>query len=223
MGGAAPSLIGCGVNDQEASYHMTLLASKLGTLFRDRCIDVVVTHPYEGGHPDHDATAFAVNLARRALVRHGVLPPDLIEMTSYHADTAGNFTTSAFLPGGPAVTVAELPPEDQERKQAMFACFGTQARALKAFQTKRELFRPAPNYDFARAPHSGTLHYERRDWGISGVRWRAPALSASGSTISLASARPPLATCSEKLGLRTRLERGGTMTAASGWRSAIAS
>ena len=33
--------------------------------------DVVLTHPYEGGHSDHDSTAFAVHLAAGILRRDG--------------------------------------------------------------------------------------------------------------------------------------------------------
>ena len=41
----------------------------------------VITHPYEGGHPDHDACAFAA----RAAVRHSANKAKLMEFTSYHA------------------------------------------------------------------------------------------------------------------------------------------
>ncbi|MBV8521256.1 MAG: PIG-L family deacetylase [Acetobacteraceae bacterium] len=192
--GAAASIVCCGMSDQEASYNMASLASKLAKVFQAEGIDVVVTQPYEGGHPDHDATACAVHLARRILFRKGVAVPEVVEMTSYHADTDGSFTTSVFLPGGPAAAVAELPPQDQERKRAMFECFATQARALKAFQTKtdRELFRPAPEYDFTRPPHAGLLHYERRDWGMDGMRWRALARSARQSVPFTSSQRPSM-------------------------------
>ena len=37
--------------------------------------DVVLTHAYEGGHSDHDATAFAVHLAAGVMRREGGKAP----------------------------------------------------------------------------------------------------------------------------------------------------
>jgi LmbE family N-acetylglucosaminyl deacetylase len=109
------NLIEFGVNDQEASVEMANLAPRLARLFQNRQFDAIITHPYEGGHPDHDATAFAVHSARHMLLRRTAKAPALIEMTSYHADPVGAFVTSAFLPGGPTATCVELPAEDQSR------------------------------------------------------------------------------------------------------------
>jgi len=54
---------------------------------------VILTHPYEGGHPDHDACSLAV---RAALDSSPEADTELWEFTSYHAGAAGveTFTSS---------------------------------------------------------------------------------------------------------------------------------
>ncbi len=167
--GAALELVELGVADQEASFHMPALARALSRLFDAHGIEAVITHAYEGGHPDHDATAFAVHAAAE---RRPVL-----EFAGYHADPAGALLTGRFLPG-PAPTVVALTEAERARKRAMFDCFRTQARTLAAFGTDQESFRPAPAYDFAQPPMPGRLNYEHWGWSMTGARWRALARDA---------------------------------------------
>jgi hypothetical protein len=35
-----------------------------------------------------------------------------------------------------------------------------------------ERFRAAPAYDFTVSPHTGRLHYEHCNWGMTAERWR---------------------------------------------------
>src|SRR3954452_6783766 len=49
------ALIGLGVPDQEAAHHLAAVAIRLADLFCEKRIEIVFTHAYEGGHPDHDA------------------------------------------------------------------------------------------------------------------------------------------------------------------------
>jgi len=60
----------------------------------------VVTHPYEGGHPDHDAAAF-VTCMRCGSRGKRETPLLAMEMTSYHG-VGGKLTVGAFL-GEPSV------------------------------------------------------------------------------------------------------------------------
>src|SRR6266545_3371700 len=73
-------LIEIGLVDQEASLHLNELTRRLAALFREFGVRDVLTHPYEGGHPDHDAAAFAVHGACRLID----CPPRRIEFASYH-------------------------------------------------------------------------------------------------------------------------------------------
>jgi LmbE family N-acetylglucosaminyl deacetylase len=136
--------------------------------------DVVVTHAYEGGHPDHDAAAFAVQAAAQ---RTGV---PVLEMAGYHGAT-GSLSVGRFLPPpGEAApeTVLRLTPEQQALKRRMLGCFVSQAQVLAAFPTGEERLRPAPRYDFTTPPHSGRLLYETMPWGITGAGFRALAAEA---------------------------------------------
>jgi LmbE family N-acetylglucosaminyl deacetylase len=177
--GARVRILNLGLADQETSLSLLLLAERLVALFEAERFEVVVTQPYEGGHPDHDSVAFAVQLARDTLQRRQRPCPAAVEMTSYHAGPLGEFLISCFLPNGPESVTALLSEAEQARKWQMFRCFATQQRALKIFRPGSELFRLAPRYDFTRPPHAGRLHYERRNWGMQGAEWRDLARRAA--------------------------------------------
>lgn len=139
---------------------------------------LVITHPYEGGHPDHDSTAFAVHHACHLLKSFHRDAPLIVEMTSYH-NRADSIATGEFLPGIVADELAiELNESEIALKKAMLKCFGTQQTTLEFFPVGVEKFRLAPEYDFTAAPHRGVLFYELFDWGIRGSEWRELASEA---------------------------------------------
>ena len=170
LAGTRPERVALGIQDQDASDAISAIARQLRALFRRRRIEAVLTHAYEGGHPDHDATALAVHLAAAG-------GPVVLEFAGYHAGPDGGLRTGAFLPG-PAATVVTLPPADAARKAAMLACFRSQAEILSQFDPSRERFRPAQAYDFAAAPHPGRLNYEHWGWSMTGAEWRDRARAA---------------------------------------------
>ena len=162
--------------DQEASLHLPALTRDLMRIFRELDINIVLGHPFEGGHPDHDAAAFAVHMARRMLAESG--RPQLVEFTSYHA-RGGQVETGVFLPDGGSTELTFTLEDDQRaRKERMIACFRTQRQTLQRFGTAQERFREAPTYDFARLPHGGEVLYEQFPWGMDSRRWIRLALSA---------------------------------------------
>jgi LmbE family N-acetylglucosaminyl deacetylase len=182
---AADQAQGLEVPDQGASFRLAGLAETLATRCAALSPEVVVTHPYEGGHPDHDACAFAVHAACALLAGRGSPVPAIVEMTSYHAGPDA-LVTSMFLerPGLEVATLA-LDPTARSLKQRMVACFTTQQQVLAAFPIEVERFRPAPAYDFTRPPHHGRLFYENFEWGVDGARWRSLAHEAL-ATLGLA-------------------------------------
>jgi LmbE family N-acetylglucosaminyl deacetylase len=163
------------VTDQEASLEMIYIALRLTDIFREVRPGAVITHPYEGGHPDHDATAFTVHAACALLDD----PPELFEFASYHAADGQRaaMETGRFLGAATGQAIA-LSEEDCERKRRMFECFATQLHTLRHFPVDVEVFRPAPDYDFTLPPHPGKLYYEHFEWGMSGKRWRFLAAGA---------------------------------------------
>lgn len=182
VAGVAPARAGLGAPDQGASSRLPALARALRALLVQHDIEVVLTHPYEGGHPDHDATAFITSHAAADLTR--------LEFASYHAGADG-LTTGRFLAAPSAALAGEgrsalqchevavtLTLAEQARKRAMLDCFISQRATLTPFGILSERFRPAPSYDFTQPPHAGPLHYERYDWGMTGPRWRSLAARA---------------------------------------------
>ena len=129
--------------------------------------DTILTHAYEGGHPDHDACSFLawmVGRERRVPVW---------EMPLYHRAN-GDRAWQQFIPrsemaAGRSEEVALTPtlPELQ-RKRAMVAAYVSQGEVLKNFDVSREVFRPQPVYDFTKPPHEGRLNYEEWHWPMTG-------------------------------------------------------
>ncbi len=159
--------------DQKASLDMADLTEALRAIIENSAPEIVLTHAYEGGHPDHDATAMAVHCA---LCRIGKLrtfrAPALFEFASYNG-LRGVFTPFEFIPfpDHVALTVG-LTSSERELKQRMIDCFKTQQNTLRGFPLELERFRRAPRYRFSTPPHTGPLYYERFNWGMAGERWR---------------------------------------------------
>lgn len=153
--------------DKESHLHLPELVSRLKALIGQLKPGTVYTHPYEGGHPDHDSASFAVAHASA---------PKVMEFTSYHAGPE-RLVTGEFLNGGESETL-QLTEDERYLKQKMYRCYRSQQKVLSDFPVVNEKFRPAPKYDFTKAPHEGKLHYETIGWDITGEQWRAKASEA---------------------------------------------
>jgi N-acetylglucosamine malate deacetylase 2 len=172
MAGIGPqSLVAIGVPDQQAAYSMASLARRLARLFAAREIRFVCTHPFEGGHPDHDATAFAVDAACRLMRREGRIAPQIIEFACYHAGPDGPvFQNFAAESAAPSLEIL-LDKKTLAAKRRMLACHATQRRTLAPFTATAERFRAAPDYDFRKLPNGGRLLYETLPVGFRGSDW----------------------------------------------------
>jgi LmbE family N-acetylglucosaminyl deacetylase len=177
--GIPPERVHClGVVDQEATFELAALTYLVAEILERLEPTLVAVHAYEGGHPDHDAAAFATHGACALLRQRGGKTPLLVEMTGYHA-AGGELAVGQFVPGsGPAEVVARLTAEERTRKREMMACFVSQASVLGHYALDYERFRVSPRYDFTRPPHPGPLHYERIGWRMSGADWRLFACRA---------------------------------------------
>ena len=159
-----------GITDQEAVDHLpellTLVAAEL------RGAAAVITHPYEGGHPDHDACAFIVQCACDRLRLAGQPAPVRLEFASYHARDGGT-ATGIFWPAAACPEkVIPLDPRQLARKRAALAEFATQLDVIGAFPVELERLRPAPRYDFSRPPPPAEVLYDRFHWRVTGESWR---------------------------------------------------
>jgi LmbE family N-acetylglucosaminyl deacetylase len=177
VAGVGPeALIGLGIADQEAALDLAAVARRLAELLAEA--EIVLTHAYEGGHPDHDATAFAVHAAARLIRRGGGSWPAIVEMPLYRAGPSG-WLRQAFEPRPDCPeTTFHLTPEQSRLKRAMVAAHVTQEQVLADFPLAVERFRPAPDYDFREQPNSGRLLYESYGWGMTGIRWQRLASEA---------------------------------------------
>jgi LmbE family N-acetylglucosaminyl deacetylase len=159
--------------DQEAIFEASVLVQRLAECLHQYRPNLLITHPYEGGHPDHDAAALIARQAVSALGR----APDFIsqkicEMTSYHA-RYGRCVTGQFLNADPSSEIVlDLSDEDRQCKRLMMDEYKSQRLVLENFPIVGERLRIAPVYDFSRPPHEGKLWYECMGWPMTGARWR---------------------------------------------------
>jgi LmbE family N-acetylglucosaminyl deacetylase len=172
-----PLLLCLGAFDQEAVLSLAALVLRLEEILAEQRPAMMVTHPYEGGHPDHDAAAFIASAAVQRLRRAGLPVPLLVEMTSYHP-RRGSMQTATFLETCAREVVQVLPEATRFRKQRMFAAYRSQEAVLSAFRADVERFRRAPAYDFTRSPSPEPLLYERWEFPLTGRRWRELAKAA---------------------------------------------
>lgn len=165
-----------GITDQEAIEHLPQLLAwvedELGAAA------AVITHPYEGGHPDHDACAWLAQRACERLRRAGRPAPVRLEFAGYHA-RRGETATGVFWPvAGCPERVIALDARQLARKQAALAEFATQQDVIANFPVSPERLRPAPRYDFTRPPPPGEVLYDRFRWPVTGESWRQRASAA---------------------------------------------
>lgn len=162
-----------GIIDQEAVEHLPDLLVLVAEELRDAA--AVITHPYEGGHPDHDACAFIVQRACERLRRAGCAAPVRLEFAGYHA-RGGRQATGVFWPAaGCCERVLTLDARQLARKRAALAEFVTQKDVIAAFPVSPERLRAAPRYDFTRPPPPGDVLYDRFQWRVTGESWRHQA------------------------------------------------
>jgi LmbE family N-acetylglucosaminyl deacetylase len=165
--------------DQEIMFNLAVFVRALKQFLLDIRPTAVITHPYEGGHPDHDGAAFAVYAACKLAERESGFQTARMEFTSYHLEL-NRLVVAEFLPyRGKEIITMKLTNTEQETKKQMVECFRSQQDILRRFPLHVEKFRQAPNYDFSRPPHAGPLLYETFGWGIRGRDFNQQATEAA--------------------------------------------
>ena len=158
--------VSLGLPDQEAYLHLPKIVASLFTLFDKRRISTVLTHAFEGGHPDHDAVAFAVAQAAQDI--------EILEMPYYRLGPSGPLTQCFFeFPGCDDEHRIALNEEESNRKKCMIGVFATQMEPLSQVSAEFETFRPAPRYDFSKLPNDGRIYYNKIfSWKLAPERLR---------------------------------------------------
>lgn len=144
--GHAGALADClNVADQEAALHIGDVGLRVAEHIAAFKPDVVLTHAYEGGHPDHDATAAAVHIACQLLRRSGKATPALVEFPCYRLRD-GVFTRGEFLcADGQRQIRLRLTASETALKRELMGCYVTQRETLAAFPVEFECFAARPN------------------------------------------------------------------------------
>lgn len=170
--GVAPERTALNLPDQGVVDHLPQLIACLRRVLQDAAI--VITHAYEGGHPDHDAAALAVQAACGGLSA----APARLEFAGYHLGEEGRVVGRFWPEAGRPEVRARLSLDALARKRASVACFRTQAEVTAWFTLELETYRQAPTYAFHQPPPPGRALYDQ--WGLStdSIHWRARAQAA---------------------------------------------
>lgn len=156
----SPMLKTLGLPERSAALRLaTLTRALLGFIAG---AELVLTHAFEGGDPDHDAIAFAVAAARSRMRGRG---PVVVDMPLYHRQ-------------GDGAARLRLTPDERSRKARMLAEFVSQQEMLMAFGVRDECYRVAPEQDFTHPPD--VVRYDGVDRGITGGQFAALARAARG-------------------------------------------
>lgn len=182
MGGVVGArLLSLDVPDQGVAFALAETARRLVEPMSDA--DVVFTHAMEGGHPDHDATAFAVRAAARLL---GPKAPVIVEMPFYRADPRQDGWIRQTFDAETGVTVLRLTEDERRRKRAMLRAHASQAGTLDGFGAADERFRAVVPRDVTLSDGCPAL-YDRYRWGIGSAELRA-RMGAAASELGFADA-----------------------------------
>ncbi len=166
-----------GFIDQQASFQMGAICHKILEILLTCKPGIVLTHAYEGGHPDHDTTAFAVWASVEMLKKLQGDAPEVVEFACYHGNGSSEMVYYQFIdyPQIPIWSI-QLDQEQIEAKKKLIQYYCSQWKILEKFPVDVERFRRAPSYDFKKPPHSGILLYEFYDWGMSAGSWNQLAI-----------------------------------------------
>ena len=176
IGAGAAEAIGYDAPDQEAIRHCAAIVERLVNDLEG--VRAVITHPYEYGHPDHDAAALGVWLACGRLEREGRPAPERYEFASYHM-RGGRPVLAEFWPdpASPEVLL-HLNAEELARKRGAVDCFDSQKALGGRFPLNPERVRRAPDYDFTSSAPPVQAVYDR--WGLemTSAEWLRLAIAA---------------------------------------------
>lgn len=171
--GLADCLTCFGVPDQQSHTRLRQLVHRCVKLFESKRARLVLTHPYEGGHPDHDSAAFIARAAAELMRRSGRDAPLVIEM-AFYSRSNGAFVAGRFMGKDEGLAVS-LDDDARRLRARLLDNYVSQSEILSRFPRDSERFRIAPLYDFSAPPHDGALLYEHENWGCTGEVWRSAA------------------------------------------------
>lgn len=130
--------------------------------------DAVWTHPYEGGHPDHDSAAWLVQTVCAGL------PILRMEFASYHSRGDRRDVFGEFWPAAGVEINAVLTGDLFARKQAALAAYQSQLHILRKYpRWDHEPYREAPVYRFDKPAPPPACRWDRKGYQPPSAEWRA--------------------------------------------------
>ena len=169
--------------DQELFSRLPEVVQALHSLAERYRPEAMLTHAYEGGHPDHDACCFVTSMVARQLV----LPA--WEMPLYRRDPDGKSVTQQFVQLTGEELEVHVTAGEVERKRRMVQAYPSQGDIISAFDATVERVRPMYEYDFSQPPHPGKLNYEVWQWEMTGREVADAFAEYSKSTTKVATSR----------------------------------
>ena len=164
-----------GIGDQEAVLHLPALVAAMRRNLTGAA--AVITHAYEGGHPDHDAAAFAVQSACELMAATHERAPLRLEFAGYHRRAEARVTGTFLSDEGGHVRAVVTPGQLAAKRRAL-AAYRSQAEVIAWFDPSVERIRAAPTYDFRRPPASEPALYDSWGWALTSAHWRRHAGAA---------------------------------------------
>jgi N-acetylglucosamine malate deacetylase 2 len=133
-----------GVADQQLHQKLPIVLNYLSAYLDSEKPNAILTHAYEGGHPDHDSCSFLASIVAKRFS----IP--VYEMPFYYKQAStGRLVFQKFMQQSPGDLSLDLSKSEIELKQKMFEAHRTQRRVLSDFDVNKECFRPQPKYDYA--------------------------------------------------------------------------
>ncbi len=127
-------------------------------------VDVLWTHPYEGGHLDHDTAAWIGQTVDGGCLR--------LEFASYHATETGQ-TFGEFWPDAKCPSAPVRLGKWWDRKRAALAAYESQAHIVRKFRhLEWEVYRQAPIYDFTLPAPPPRARWDVKGYQPSTAVWR---------------------------------------------------
>lgn len=164
--------------DGELAANMGQLLNRLAPMWSEH--EVIVTHAFEGGHPDHDCCAAAVNTLCLA-----ASDKVTFEFPIYALGPKGPVTNRFIRPSAQWIDIALNEVEANAKEQAL-SQFVSQAHVVKLFDHAREAIGSVDVFDPIRHRPASQVLFAAGDQAAS-VAWRdavRPAISQLLSTVS---------------------------------------
>jgi len=147
LAGVAPDDVTfLGIPDLATGERFSSVVERLRAEIREFHPDGVAVSAWEGAHPDHDLSHYAVAVATDL----GATVP-VWEFPEYNRRYLGTGRAGFLQEDWPFLDLG-LTPEEAKLRRAMMACFPSEGPFVWRFGEQPELLRPLPRYDYRLPP-----------------------------------------------------------------------